>query len=259
MKLINPTLLSEWITPHSLEWYRQLSEMQREYTYAWNSTVCEPNGESIFDEKLLPLIKNKRVLDIGCGEGSFTIKCGMHSKKIVGFDVTDNFIKIGKENQKSNVSFAAGNTKNGLPFKTDVFDCAYIRKGPTSAYPHLKQVVRKGGAVLGLHPGDENGKELSFLFPQLFENSHGTPILDTVKQRIEKSSFSTYELETITSREYIHSPEDVIMLRCFGQVPSVYETLIEENLLEVSKIFDEHKTKYGLPITNSRYIVRVTV
>lgn len=51
MKLIDPSTLSEWLPPHSLEWYKQLSNIQGKYKYSWNSTLTEPNGESIFDKK----------------------------------------------------------------------------------------------------------------------------------------------------------------------------------------------------------------
>ena len=259
MQLINPSTLSDWLSPHSIEWYKQLSNLAGKYEYSWSSTYTEPNGESIFDKEVTCTIKDKKVLDVGCGHGQFTIQCSLLAKEIVGFDVTDTFLKVGKENQKSNVTFVVGNTKNGLPFETDEFDCAYIRKGPTSAYLSLKKVVKKGGIILGLHPGDELGKELPLLFPNLFELSQGTPILDMIKQRLEISKFNHTDLEVINSIEYLNSPEDVIKMRCFGQVPTVYKTVKEENLSEVKDIFERNMTKDGLPITLSRYLIRVTV
>ncbi|WP_456278999.1 class I SAM-dependent methyltransferase [Bacillus sp. AK128] len=259
MVLLNPTTLANWLPPHSIEWYKQISNLQGKYTYPWNSTLTEPNGESIFDKEVVQSIVDKKVLDVGCGHGEFTLKCSSFAKEIVGFDVTDDFVKIGKENKKKNVSFVVGNTKNGLPFEPDEFDFAYNRKGPTSAYPSLRKVVKKGGKLIGLHPGDELGKELPILFPNLFETLQGTPILDRIYQRLEISNFSHIDVKAINSIEYLHTPLDVIKLRCFGQTPKVYETLKEENQSEISKIFEQNTTKEGLPITFSRYIVRVIV
>lgn len=47
MTLINPSSLGKWLPPHSLEWYKQLNDLQGKYTYSWDSTLTEPNGESI--------------------------------------------------------------------------------------------------------------------------------------------------------------------------------------------------------------------
>jgi SAM-dependent methyltransferase len=259
MELTDPTTLAHWLQPHSIEWYKQLSDLQGNYSYPWESTFSEPNGESLFDQEVTEMIANKKVLDVGCGHGKFTNQCGLVAKEIIGFDITDKFVQAGLEAKKSNVAFVTGNTKNGLPFDTDEFDCAYIRKGPTSAYPSLKKVVKSGGHIMGLHPGDEAGVELPSLFPNLFEYSIGKPILNGIQQRLDFSQFSSSEIVVINSTEYLHSSLDVLKLRCFGQHPFIFETLLKKDLPQISEIFEENATEDGLPITFSRYIVQVTV
>lgn len=257
--LNNPTTFSEWLTPHSIEWYQQLSELQGVYKYTWDSTITGPTGESNFDEEVTKMIKNKKVLDVGCGHGEFTRYCSLFAKQIVGFDVTENFLEVAKMNEKPNLSFVVGNTKQGLPFENEEFECAYIRKGPTSAYPALQEIVQKGGTILGLHPGDGSAKELPLIFPNLFGHSFGTPILNKINHQLEISSFTSAKLEHVTSTEYLHSPIDILKICCFGQKSSVYERLKEEDLSEITRIFDENSTKQGLAITHSRYIVHLTV
>lgn len=259
MQLTDPTTILGWLQPHSIKWYKQLSDIQGKYIYSWNSTLTEPNGESTFDEEVTKIIANKKVLDIGCGHGNFTKKCGLVAKEIIGFDVTNHFIQAGLESKKANVSFVLGNTKNGLPFEIDEFDCAYIRKGPTSAYPFLKKIIKSGGKIIGLHPGDDTNKELPLLFPNLFEFSNGTPILDVINQRLAIGNFINTKIEVINSTEFINSALDVLKLRCFGQHPSIYETLKEKDLYKITKIFEQNATEDGLPITFSRYIVRAIV
>lgn len=256
MNLLDPSTLPEWLPPHSLQWYEQLSNLEGKYQYTWNSTYTTPNGELIFDEEVTSAIKNKKVLDVGCGHGEFTIQCAQHAKEIVGFDITENFIKVGAEHNLHNVSFVVGNSKHGLPFAAEEFDCAYNRKGPTSVYPHLKRVVKKGGKILGLHPGDELGKELPILFPNLFKATEGTPNLDNIHQRC---GFAQTNVEVVNSIEYLHTPEDVIKYRCFGQHPKIYETLLKENLPEITRIFEQYAVREGLPVTFSRYMVRAIV
>ncbi|MGN7400107.1 methyltransferase domain-containing protein [Cytobacillus praedii] len=49
------------------------------------------------------MIINKKVLDVGCGHGDFTLKCSLLAKEIVNFDVTENLIKIRLENKQANL------------------------------------------------------------------------------------------------------------------------------------------------------------
>lgn len=158
-----------------------------------------------------------------------------------------------------NVSFVLGNTKNSLPFLENEFDCVYIRKGPTSAYPHLKRVTKDGGVILGLHPSGEMNKELPILFPNLFEATKGTPIFNQLHERLSNCQLTTYTIETINTTEYIASPIDVVKLRCFGQQPDIYEQLKEKELQTITDIFNQHASSDGLPITFSRYMVRAIV
>ncbi|MFD2045451.1 class I SAM-dependent methyltransferase [Ornithinibacillus salinisoli] len=259
MGLINPSTLSGWLRPHSIEWYEQLSKLQGKYAYTWNTSYVDPNGESIFDKEVARMIVNKKVLDVGCGHGEYTIQCSLLAEEIVGFDVTDDFIIMAEKNNQPNVTFVKGSTKYGFPFEKDEFDCAYIRKGPTSSYPLLEQVVKKGGNILGLHPGDDLGKELPILFPNLFEDSNGSPILDAVRRKLDLSRFKSIDIESVNSTEYLQSPLDVLKLRCFGQPPQIYDFLKEQNLVDISRIFERNATKQGLPLTFLHYLVRVTV
>lgn len=259
MSLLNPALFSEWIEPHSVKWYDQLGKQQGAYLYSWNSTIINPNGETIFDEEVRNMILHNKVLDVGCGHGDFAIECSPIAREVIGFDVTNQFIVHGERKKPDNVSFVLGSTKEGWPFQEGEFDCAYIRKGPTSGYPALKQTVKKGGKVIGLHPGDNMDMELSILFPNLFNAMLPTSfILNLIESRLKTANFDESRIETINSIETLHNPIDVIKKRCFGQHPSIMKKILTENLKEITKIFEANE-KDGLPITNSYYIVRAIV
>ncbi|MDQ0268311.1 hypothetical protein [Cytobacillus purgationiresistens] len=129
------------------------------------------------------------------------------------------------------------NSKNGLPFGNNEFDCPYNRKGPTSACPYLKRIIKQGGEALGLHPDDDLGKELSHFSPEFFPHTIGTPIIDKLEKEPKNADFSYYSIDAFNSTEYLQSPIDIIKYRCFGQKPNIYERVIKENLSQISGTF----------------------
>ncbi|MEK5235786.1 methyltransferase domain-containing protein [Paenibacillus sp. FSL L8-0470] len=257
--LADPTEHPDWRLPHSFEWYAGLGGETGKYTYPWNSTITGPDAEAMFAEEVAGLVPGKRVLDIGCGHGDFTIRWSPVVKQIVGLDVTADFIETASSTALSNVSFVTANTKHKLPFEDGQFDCAYNRKGPTSAYSDLTRILNKGGRLLALHPGDRLSPELSRLFPGLFApQPEGTPVLDKINQRLEASGFTSAEIEIVTSVQYFHEPLDIVRLRCFGQTPAVHEMVLQ-CMPEISRIFTQHQSSQGLQATLDNYIVRAVV
>ncbi|ASA21433.1 class I SAM-dependent methyltransferase [Paenibacillus donghaensis] len=261
MKLADPTTHKDWLPPHSFAWYAQLEALTGEYAYPWHSTTAGRDGEQIFDKEVAELVPGQRVLDIGCGDGAYTISWSPSVKSIVGLDVTPGFIETGNAHKLANVSFVAASTKAALPFANGEFDCAYNRKGPTSAYPDLSRVVRQGGLILGLHPGDHRLGELAGLIPTLFKAviPAERPVLDKLESQLAGGNFAQSSVDLVTHLEYLHQPLDVIRLSCFGQTSAVHEMMISEVLPAVEQHFREHATPSGLAVSNEYYIVRITV
>lgn len=259
-KLSDPRLHPDWLRPHSIEWYGQLGRLAGQFAYPWNSTLEEPNGETLFAAVIEQVVRDKNVLDIGCGHGAFTMSWGPLVKQITGLDVTCDFIHSGNPPCPANVRFVTANTKAGLPFERGEFDVAYNRRGPTSAYLDVKRVVKEDGMILGLHPGDKLSVELSEWFPGLFEPlPPGTPVLENLLQRLEEGGLGHAELRNVSSIEYLHEPLDVIRMRFFGQTPLLLERVTSLCLSEVTQIFEREATNKGLPITFDRYYVKGTV
>src|SRR6185503_12986731 len=64
---------------------------QRRYDikFAWFKKLCKPN-------------KDKRILEVGCGDGEFTSRLASLNSRIVGTDITPSLISKAKTNFKSN-------------------------------------------------------------------------------------------------------------------------------------------------------------
>jgi hypothetical protein len=75
------------------------------------------------------------------------------------------------------------------------------------------------------------------MFPYLFHPTTGTPFLELLKERLEKSRFTNSKIEIYETKEYLQTPLDVIKYRCFGQTPAIKGALQRENLDAMSRIF----------------------
>ncbi|WP_245583076.1 hypothetical protein [Paenibacillus daejeonensis] len=61
-KLSHPRLHSKWLQPHSHAWYAQLGRLTGRYEWNWQSTITEPNGETMFEREVAGAVPGKRVL-----------------------------------------------------------------------------------------------------------------------------------------------------------------------------------------------------
>lgn len=102
--------------------------------------------------KMLGNIKNKKVLDLGCGPGINTKKMYNAGAKIKGIDLSTNLIKIAKTiNPK--VEFIVGDI-NKLPYKNKEFDivvCSLVLghiKNWNSVLSEIRKVLKKEGLLV---------------------------------------------------------------------------------------------------------------
>ncbi len=74
--------------------------------------------------KLLGDLKNKSVLDSGCGSGYFTAKLAINAKEVIGTDFSESFIKLCKHKYITvpNLSFQQQDVTEKMPFKDGSFD-----------------------------------------------------------------------------------------------------------------------------------------
>ena len=69
----------------------------RERTYNYNNLIEQPCLKA-----LLPTLKGKRILDVGCGAGDFAAFCADKGAVVEGFDISSNMIQLAKEKYGEN-------------------------------------------------------------------------------------------------------------------------------------------------------------
>lgn len=113
------------------------------------------------DALLTPLLKkaglkDKAVLDFGCGDGSETTRLiSLGAKKIVGIDPSLEMIRLAKKRKLPSAVFAKNDGKI-IPSKNNQFDLVYARfvlhyiKDLEPQFLEIYRVLKKGGHFLAI-------------------------------------------------------------------------------------------------------------
>jgi len=106
--------------------------------------------------KLASPIKNKTVLDIGCGDGFFTFAFAEKAKMVYGIDNSTNQIKEAKKSSKSNTEFILEDMKVFKYPIVDIINAPFVI-GYIKSRTELKQLfgkcynsLNKSGKMIGI-------------------------------------------------------------------------------------------------------------
>jgi SAM-dependent methyltransferase len=95
---LNKTSINSW-NENAYYWDQcTKEESEEEYNNNFQTTIVDP---SLF--KFLPDVKDKKILDIACGNGRLTRFFAYRGADIIGIDSSENFIKIANENTKDDI------------------------------------------------------------------------------------------------------------------------------------------------------------
>ena len=102
--------------PIALEAYEVLAER-----YA---AIVDSKGENAYVERpatlsLLPDVKGKRILDAGCGPGSYSEWLVNHGAEVIGVDVSPKMIEMAKRRLRNRVQLYEADLNKPLSFLED--------------------------------------------------------------------------------------------------------------------------------------------
>lgn len=111
---------------------------------------------------LLPPLKNKQVLDIGCGTGSFLVRCARAGAAVFGIDRSPSMLAKAREKLDGSAGLYLGDAAR-MPFRKGVFDLIAISMALHEMAPITRSAVIEearrflaaGGQLLivDYHPG----------------------------------------------------------------------------------------------------------
>jgi ubiquinone/menaquinone biosynthesis C-methylase UbiE len=177
----------------------QAKKWQRESPINLSDFVARP----ILFSQIKNVIKNKVVLDAGCGEGYFSRKMADFAKLVVGVDLSKGMIDCAKELEKEspkNIKYFVGDVKNLKNIKDNSVDI-YISsmvvhyltpKELFKFYSEVNRVLKKDGLfyILTSHP-----KILD-----VFKNGPKKGICLKKKEMIDDFEFYNLFLKTLTNK-----------------------------------------------------------
>jgi len=142
------------------------SERPAEYTpelirsYNELRGTIDGNNHQIFDlVNKIDGVKDKKVLDLGCGDGTYAFKLKeLGAKFVVGIDITEEQIKIAvskiTKEDKDKISFVVADGKR-LPFGDKIFDTVFSNfvihyfSDFSLVFKEIERVLLPGGSFVG--------------------------------------------------------------------------------------------------------------
>ena len=98
------------------EGYNKIAE---EYDKLYNVAILTEQPKFL---KLIGNVRGKKVLDIGCGTGRYSIELTKKGATVTGVDISEKMLEIArKKSKKLKINFKRANATN-LPFKDNEFD-----------------------------------------------------------------------------------------------------------------------------------------
>ena len=191
--------------------------------------------------KMIGPVRSKSVLDVGCGFGDHArLLSKKNPKKIVGFDLSKEFVDLAKSLKIKNSEFYLGDMNKKFKFKDSSFDIVYsslaihYAKDIDKLFKEVRRILKKGGAFVF-----STGHPIFNLINQ--SNNHLIGVRKTSGQR---HIFGNYFDESLKLSDL--GPMGKFVLRNF-----TFETLISAGLKNSFELVDYVDAK---PISSSRKI-----
>ena len=243
----------KWTTEENIERRTQQEE----------SRTVGVDGEDYFDRKVLKEARGKRVLDIGCGRGEFTLSVAAVAKKVVGVDFSKTAISQAIVNTSlqgvTNVELKLADASS-IPHPGESFGLAYGRRGPATyslkAAREAHRVLKRGGLLIQ----EEIGEKDKLNWKQIFGRGQNYPFKESVsiekRKLLARAGFRKATIKEFEASEFYRSIKDVIMrLETTPIIPNFRKARDRKHLQDLE---ERYTTRKGIKTNTHRVIVVAT-
>lgn len=208
--------MTEW-TYEDKEYWNRVYRIGEQYEK--DEVVLDGNdGENEFDDKILNATKNRVVLDVGCGEGLFTLEIAKKARSVVGVDFSKEAIarttKDPEITRRKNIRFREADASN-LPFADEEFDIAISRRGPATANEktvgEAHRVLKRNGVLMEITIGEKNTENLARIFGRGQMYGVGEKVGVSKRKMLERAGFRDIQITDYVATEIFPNLERLII------------------------------------------------
>ena len=161
-----------------------------------NNKETKKRIKIIFNELLKNIsLKNKKVIEVGCGLGFFSQKISQKGAAVFGIDIGEKLVNI-TNNKVPNGEFIVGSALD-IPFKDNEFDltlCTEViehTEDPKKAVTEILRVTKNGGFIVLTTPNKTYKPFfdlLSFLNIRMYQGNENWMGINELKEYIAKNN-----------------------------------------------------------------------
>ena len=228
--------------------------------YMVEAALTEGNdGEDEFDAKMLNTCVGKVVLDVGCGDGMFTIKMAERAKEVVGVDFSRVAISEARKNLsnsgRKNLRFELINAES-LHFPNEAFDLVTCRRGPVtdrkSSLREAHRVLKRHGTLMEITIGERDKENPIQIFGR--GQMQGSERVIDLKERIlTEAGFENLQIKEYIATEIFPTIKDLIIRLKDSPIIPDFDPEKDKQYLE--KIEETCKSSKGIETPTHRVTI----
>src|SRR2546427_1610420 len=228
--------------------------------YMVESAVTEGNdGEDEFDGRMLDACVGRVVLDVGCGDGLFTIRMAERAEEVIGVDFSRIAISEAKKNLansgRKNVRFEIANAES-LNFRKETFDLVTCRRGPVTdrkdSLREAHRVLKRSGTLMEITIGERDKENLAQVFGR--GQMLGSERVIARKERLlREAGFNKLELKEYIATEIFPTIGDLTIR--LKNSPIIPDFNAEKDKECLEKIEEAYKSTKGIETPTHRVTI----
>lgn len=223
----------------------------------YTSEYPSGNPEEVFKEKIITLAgKDKKILDVGCGDGIFAFDMAKYYMNVTGIDFSKGLLEVAKQKQNElkikNCVFEFQDAEH-TSFADNSFDVIFSRRGPTP-YSEFYRLLKPNGHFVIITIGEKDTQALKETFGRGQNYSDfNISRLKTDREIIENLGFKTIFAQDYYYDEYYPSYYDIDLF--LQSVPIFEDFDSEKDRQFLEKYVTKFTTKKGIKLSRHRVII----